>query len=82
MVVPGRSVLMTQDSALSRAAARPTRRGSPGVKNWDREGGRENSAKEDWAGPRRPGVGCVQSPSKDGEVAQKKERVTAILGGD
>lgn len=29
---------MTQDSALSRAAARPTRRGSPGVKNWESEG--------------------------------------------
>lgn len=38
MVVPGRSVLMTRDSALSRAAARPTRRGCSGVKNWDREG--------------------------------------------
>lgn len=43
MVVPGRSVLMTQDSALSRAAARPTLRGSPGVKNWDREGERKLS---------------------------------------
>lgn len=38
MVVPGRSVHMTQNSALSRAAARSTCRGSPGVKNWDREG--------------------------------------------
>lgn len=43
MVVPGRSVLMTQDSALSRSAARPTLRGSPGVKNWDREGERKLS---------------------------------------
>lgn len=38
MVVPGRSVLMTRGRALSRAAAIATRRGSPGVKNWDGEG--------------------------------------------
>lgn len=76
MVVPGRSVLMTRGSALSRAAAIPTRRGSPGVKNWIRRG-REIPGAEDGLG-----VGCVQRSRKDGEAAEKKERVTAILGGD
>lgn len=80
MVVPGRSVLMTRCRALSRAAAIPTRRGSPGVKNWDGER-REAPGAEDWVGQRRLGVGCVQRSRKDGEAAEKKERVTEY-GGD
>lgn len=44
--------------------------------NWIRRG-REIPGAEDGLG-----VGCVQRSRKDGEAAEKKERVTAILGGD
>lgn len=80
-MVPGRSVFMTRGSALSRAAAVPTRRGSPGVKIWDREG-EGNPGSRRLGRTERAGVGCVQRSRKDGEAAEKKERVTAVLGGD